>query len=70
MEPDSDDELVQEIQSVLAATEPHAKDSAAAHFQTLAPARMYRWREQSCLHEIHMHELLAIHCITYFTIKF
>ena len=30
MEPDSDDELVQEIQSVLATTEPHAKNSAAA----------------------------------------
>ena len=30
MEPDSDDELVQEIQSVLEATEPHAKNSAAA----------------------------------------
>ena len=30
MEPDSDDELVQEIQYVLATTEPHAKTSAAA----------------------------------------
>ena len=30
MEPDSDDELVQEIQSVLATMEPHAKNSAAA----------------------------------------
>ena len=39
MEADSDDELVQEIQSVLAATEPHAKDSAAAHSRTPAPAR-------------------------------
>ena len=30
MEPDSDDELVQEIQSVLETTEPHAKNSVAA----------------------------------------
>ena len=30
MEPDSDDELVEEIQSVLATMEPHAKNSVAA----------------------------------------